>query len=434
MLKVVHDSVSSNEDAGGSRSLLDGIVRDGARRMLAAALRAEVAAYVDSHAGEVDENGYRLVVRNGYHHERDVLTAAGAVTVTAPRVNDRRVDPDTGERQRFSSAILPAWARKSPQMAEVLPLLYLHGLSTSDFGPALEQFLGSGAGLSATTITRLTAQWQNEAKSFAERDLSGTDFVYLWVDGIHLKVRLEQEKLCLLVMIGVRADGRKELVALTDGFRESAESWADLLRSCRRRGMAAPVLAVGDGALGFWKALREVFPNTREQRCWFHVQANVLAALPKSAHPAALAALKEIYNAEDVDKAQLAIKAFEVDYGAKYPKAVAKIVDNADVLLEFYRYPAEHWIHLRTTNPIESTFATVRLRTKVTKGPGSRAAGIAMAYKLIDAAQARWRAVNAPHLVALVRAGAVFHKGKLLERPVDITPAEPGKPSETEVA
>jgi len=434
MLKVVHDSVSSNEDAGGSRSLLDGIVRDGARRMLAAALRAEVAAYVDSHAGEVDENGYRLVVRNGYHHERDVLTAAGAVTVTAPRVNDRRVDPDTGERQRFSSAILPAWARKSPQMAEVLPLLYLHGLSTSDFGPALEQFLGSGAGLSATTITRLTAQWQNEAKSFAERDLSGTDFVYLWVDGIHLKVRLEQEKLCLLVMIGVRADGRKELVALTDGFRESAESWADLLRSCRRRGMAAPVLAVGDGALGFWKALREVFPNTREQRCWFHVQANVLAALPKSAHPAALAALKEIYNAEDVDKAQLAIKAFEVDYGAKYPKAVAKIVGNADVLLEFYRYPAEHWIHLRTTNPIESTFATVRLRTKVTKGPGSRAAGIAMAYKLIDAAQARWRAVNAPHLVALVRAGAVFHKGKLLERPVDITPAEPGKPSETEVA
>jgi len=434
MLKVVHDSVSSNEDAGGSRSLLDGIVRDGARRMLAAALRAEVAAYVDAHAGEVDENGYRLVVRNGYHHERDVLTAAGAVTVTAPRVNDRRVDPDTGERQRFSSAILPAWARKSPQMAEVLPLLYLHGLSTSDFGPALEQFLGSGAGLSATTITRLTVQWQNEAKSFAERDLSGTDFVYLWVDGIHLKVRLEQEKLCLLVMIGVRADGRKELVALTDGFRESAESWADLLRSCRRRGMAAPVLAVGDGALGFWKALREVFPNTREQRCWFHVQANVLAALPKSAHPAALAALKEIYNAEDVDKAQLAIKAFEVDYGAKYPKAVAKIVGNADVLLEFYRYPAEHWIHLRTTNPIESTFATVRLRTKVTKGPGSRAAGIAMAYKLIDAAQARWRAVNAPHLVALVRAGAVFHKGKLLERPVDITPAEPGKPSETEVA
>lgn len=414
--------------------MLDEIVRDGARQMLAAALAAEVAAYIDAHAGEVDEHGHRLVVRNGYHDEREVLTAAGAVSVTAPRVNDKRVDADTGERQRFSSAILPAWARKSPQMTEVLPLLYLHGLSTSDFGPALEQFLGSGAGLSATTITRLTSQWQDEARAFGGRDLSGTDFVYLWVDGIHLKVRLDQEKLCLLVMIGVRSDGRKELVALADGYRESAESWADLLRSCRRRGMTAPVLAVGDGALGFWKAVREVFPETREQRCWFHVQANVLAALPKSAHPGALAALREIYNAEDIDKAQVAIKAFEVDYGAKYPKAVAKIVDNADVLLEFYRYPAEHWVHLRTTNPIESTFATVRLRTKVTKGPGSRAAGIAMAYKLIDTAQARWRSVNAPHLVALVRAGAVFHKGKLLERPIDIIPAEPAESSGTEVA
>ncbi len=434
MLTVVHDSESSNGDAGAGRSLLDEIVRDGARQMLAAALKAEVAAYIDAHAGEVDENGRRLVVRNGYHQERDVLTVAGAVSVTAPRVNDKRVDADSGERQRFSSAILPAWARKSPQVTEVLPLLYLHGLSTSDFGAALEQFLGSGAGLSATTITRLTAQWQDEAKAFGARDLSGTDYVYLWVDGIHLKVRLEQEKLCLLVMIGVRADGRKELVALADGYRESAESWADLLRSCRRRGMTAPVVAVGDGALGFWKAVREVFPETHEQRCWFHVQANVLACLPKSAHPGAIAAMREIYNAEDSDHAQVAIKAFEVDYGAKYPKAVAKIVDNADVLLEFYKYPAEHWVHLRTTNPIESTFATVRLRTKVTKGPGSRAAGIAMAYKLIDAAQARWRAVNAPHLVALVRAGAVFHKGKLLERPVDITPAESVESTETEVA
>ncbi|WP_081230400.1 IS256-like element IS666 family transposase, partial [Mycobacterium avium] len=297
MLTVVHDQDSSNEDACGSRSLLDEIVRDGARQMLAAALAAEVAAYIDAHAGEVDENGHRLVVRNGYHREREVLTAAGAVTVIAPRVNDKRIDADTAERRRFSSAILPAWARKSPQMTEVLPLLYLHGLSTSDFGPALEQFLGSGAGLSATTITRLTAQWQDEAKAFGERDLSGTDYVYLWVDGIHLKVRLEQEKLCLLVMIGVRSDGRKELVGLADGYRESTESWADLLRSCRRRGMTAPVLAVGDGALGFWKAMREVFPATREQRCWFHKQANVLSCLPKSAHPGALAAMREIYNA-----------------------------------------------------------------------------------------------------------------------------------------
>ena len=435
MLTVVHDAQEANGDEPG-RSLLDEIVRDGARKMLAAALQAEVAAYVAQFADQLDENGHRLVVRNGYHQPREVLTAAGAVAVKAPRINDRRLD-DSGQRQRFSSAILPAWARKSPQISEVLPLLYLHGLSTSDFGPALEQFLGSGAGLSATTITRLTAQWQDAARAFAARDLSGTDYVYLWVDGIHLKVRLDQEKLCLLVMLGVRADGRKELVAITDGYRESTESWADLLRDCNRRGMTAPVLAVGDGALGFWNAVREVFPATKEQRCWFHKQANVLAALPKSAHPSALAAIKDIYNAEDIDKAQIAVKAFEVDFGAKYPKAVAKIVDDLDTLLEFYKYPAEHWIHLRTTNPIESTFATVRLRTKVTKGPGSRAAGLAMAYKLIDAAQARWRSVNAPHLVALVRAGAVFHKGKLLERPTDITPTPPsdgGQHAGTEVA
>src|SRR5271154_6880925 len=275
MLTVVHDADASNENGAAGGSLLDEIVRDGARAMLAAALQAEVAAYIDAHAGEVNEAGYRLVVRNGYRGEREVLTAAGAVPVRAPRVNDKRIDAETGRRHRFSSAILPAWARKSPRMAEVLPLLYLHGLSSTDFGPALEQFLGSGAGLSATTITRLTSQWQDEAKTFQARDLSGTDYVYLWVDGIHLKVRLEQGKLCLLVMIGVRSDGRKELVALADGYRESAESWADLLRSCRRRGMAAPVLTVGDGALGFWKALRAVFPNAREQRCWFHKQANV---------------------------------------------------------------------------------------------------------------------------------------------------------------
>lgn len=237
------------------------------------------------------------MVRNGYHAEREVLTSAGAIAVKAPRINDKRTAPGSGERKRFSSAILPAWARKSSQVSEVLPLLYLHGLSSSDFGPALEQFLGTGAGLSPSSITRLTTQWQDEATAFGQRDLSQVDYVYLWVDGVHLKARLEQEKLCLLVMLGVRADGRKELVALTDGCRESAESWADLLRGCRRRGMRAPVLAMGDGALGFWKALREVFPDTREQRCWFHKQANVLAALPKSAHPGALAAMKEIYGA-----------------------------------------------------------------------------------------------------------------------------------------
>jgi putative transposase len=413
--------VNSGEDApagpvdGGS--LIDEIVREGARRMLAAALEAEVAAYIAAHAGELDEQGRRLVVRNGRAVPRQVLTAAGAVEVRAPRVNDKRVEEATGERQRYSSAILPAWCRKSPKITEVLPLLYLHGLSSKDFGPALEGFLGTDAGLSAATITRLTVQWQDDARRFADRDLSSVDYVYLWADGIHLNVRLDEEKLCLLVMIGVRVDGTKQLVALADGYREATESWADLLRDCKRRGMRAPVLAVGDGALGFWGALREVFPETKEQRCWFHKIANVLAALPKSAHPGAKKALAEIWNAEDRDHARRAAAAFKLAYGAKFAKAVTKVTDDLDELLGFYDYPAEHWIHLRTTNPIESTFATVRHRTKVTKGPGSKAAGLAMAFKLIEAAQARWRAVNAPHLVALVRNGAVFKHGKLVERP-----------------
>src|SRR5665648_293292 len=401
MLKVV-----SQEDVGRAggvpdRSVIDEIVRDGARAMLAAALRAEVAAHVQAHADQVDEQGRRLVVRNGYAEPREVLTSSGAVGVLAPRVNDKRVDEVTGERRRFSSAILPPWCRKSPKINEVLPLLYLHGLSSNDFGPALEQFLGTSAGLSASVITRLTAQWQDEAKAFAARDLSGVDYVYVWADGIH---------------VGVRADGRKELITLADGFRESEGSWADLLRDAARRGMRAPVLAVGDGALGFWAALGEVFPTTRAQRCWFHKTGNVLAALPKSAHPGAKKALAEIWGAEDADHARAAVKAFATLYGAKFAKAVAKITDDVEELLAFYDYPAEHWVHLRTTNPIESTFATVRHRTKVTKGPGSKAAGIAMAFKLIEAAQGRWRAVNAPHLVALVRAGARFEHGKLVER------------------
>ena len=403
--------------AGGGCSLIDEIVREGARRMLAEALQAEVDAYIAQVTGERDERGRRLVVRNGSHQPREVLTSAGAVEVTAPRVNDRRVDPDTGERRRFSSAVLPPWCRKTPKINEVLPLLYLHGLSTSDFGPALGQFFGSSAGLSSSVISKLTETWQAEQRAFAARDLSGVDYVYLWADGVHVNIRLQEHRLCLLVMIGVRADGRKELVALTDGYRESTESWADLLRDCARRGMRAPVLAVGDGALGFWGALGEVFPQTRTQRCWFHKIANVLSALPKSAHPGAKKALAEIWNAEDKDHARTAVKTFETAYGARFDRAVFKITDDLEELLAFYDFPAEHWVHLRTTNPIESTFGTVRHRTKVTRGPGSRAAGLAMAFKLIQAAQARWRAVNAPHLVALVRAGASFNNGELVERP-----------------
>jgi transposase-like protein len=408
----------------GSSFVIDEIVREGARRMLAEALRAEVDACCAGLVDERDENGRRLVVRNGYHEPRDVTTCAGAVQVTAPRVNDKRIDPETGERQRFSSAILPPWPRKSPQIQQVLPLLYLHGLSSGDFVPALGQFLGSAKGLSAATITKMTQTWQAERQAFAQRDLSGVDYVYVWADGIHVNVRLDSEKLCLLVLIGVRSDGRKELVALTDGYREATESWADLLRDCKRRGMRAPVLAIGDGALGFWGALREVFPDTSEQRCWFHKISNILAALPKSAHPGAKKALAEIWNAEDKRHALVAVKQFEAVYGVKFPKAVTKITDDLDPLLAFYDYPAEHWVHLRTTNPIESTFATVRNRSKITKGPGSRAAGIAMAYKLIEAARARWRAVNAPHLVAVVRGGAKFHSGRLVERPDEPTAKE----------
>jgi transposase-like protein len=428
VLTVVCDSAdrdSTTDPALSTSSLIDEIVREGARRVLAEALRAEVDAYVARFADVRDDNGHRLV-RNGTHAARDVLTSAGSVPVVAPRVNDKRVDPETGERQRFSSAILPAWARKTPQIEQVLPLLYLYGMLTGDFVPALGQFLGSAKGLSASVITKLTEAWKAEQQAFGQRGLSSVDYVYLWADGIHVNVRLDAARLCLLVLIGVRADGRKELVALTDGYREATESWADLLRDARRRGMRAPVLAIGDGALGFWGALREVFPETREQRCWFHNFSNVLAALPKSAHPGAKKALAEIWNAEDKVNALDAVKAFEAAYGAKFPKAVAKITDDLDRLLAFYDFPAEHWVHLRTTNPIESTFATVRNRSKITKGPGSRAAGIAMAFKLIEAAQSRWRAVNAPHLVALVRAGARFVNGRPVERPED----QPGGPVE----
>jgi putative transposase len=397
--------------------LLDEIVREGARRMLAAALEAEVNAYIAEFADERDAAGRRLVVRNGHHQPRKVTTAAGVVEVKAPRVNDKRTDPETGERKRFSSAILPPWCRKSPKIGEVLPLLYLHGLSSGDFVPALEQFLGTSAGLSPATVTRLTTQWQADHQAFQNRDMSTTDYVYLWADGVHLRVRLEQAKACVLVLVGVRVDGTKELIAMEEGYRESSEAWAGLLRDCARRGMRAPVLAVGDGALGFWNALREVFPETREQRCWVHKTANILDALPKSAQPAAKRAIQEIYNAEDKEHAHAAIKAFANQYGAKYPKVIKRLTDDEQELLAFFDFPAEHWIHLRTTNPIESTFATVRLRTKVTKGAGSRAAALGMVFKLIESAQARWRAVNAPHLVALVRAGARFERGHLVERP-----------------
>jgi putative transposase len=396
---------------------LDELVRQGARRMLAVALDQEVAAYVAAHAGELDEHGHRLVRRNGHARKRVLITGAGQVPVTAPRVDDRRIDPATGTKARFRSAILPPWCRKSPKVTEVLPLLYLHGMSSGDFAPALEEFFGAAAGLSASVITRLTSQWQADREAFMARSLADRDYVYVWADGVHFNIRLAEERLCTLVVVGVRSDGAKELVAVADGLRESTESWAELLRDLRRRGMQAPVLAVGDGALGLWAALRDVFPATRAQRCWVHKTANVLAALPKSVHPGARRALAEISQAESREQAAAALEAFTVDYGVKWPKAVAKVTDDAEALLAFYDYPAEHWVHLRTTNPVASTFATVRLRTRVTKGPGNKQAGLATAFKLLEAAEQRWRSVNGPHLVALVRAGAVFRKGVLIARP-----------------
>lgn len=389
---------------------LDAILREGARRMLATALKAEVDEYIATHAEERDVTGKALVVRNGVARARKVTTAAGQLEVRAPRVNDRRMNG------RFTSAILPPWARRSPKVAEVLPVLYLRGISTKDFVPSLAEFFGSEAGLSASTIQRLTREWSGDLKEFARRDLSQVDYVYLWADGVHFNIRLEEDRLCCLVLIGVRADGRKELVAVGDGFRESEDSWAEVLRDLKRRGMRAPVLAIGDGALGFWGALREIFPETKEQKCWVHKIANCLDALPKSLQPRAKAALHEIMNAEHKEAAEAAVDRFQETYGAKYPKAVEKLLKDREALLVHFDFPAEHWIHLRSTNAIESTFATVRLRTHKTKGAGSRAAGLAMAYKLLDAAQARWRCVNAPHLVALVRAGATFVDGIKVER------------------
>jgi putative transposase len=394
---------------------LDEIARQGARRMLAEALEAEVQDYIEAARGQRDDRGHALVVRNGHANEREVLCGAGSVEVKAPRINDRRVDED-GERRRFKSVILPPYMRRSPKVTEVLPLLYLHGLSSGDFVPALEEFFGSEAGLSASTVTRLTESWQTERESFMARDLSGRDYVYVWVDGIHTGVRLgSDDRLCCLVMVGARLDGAKELVAIADGYRESAESWAELLRDLKKRGMRAPELAVGDGALGFWAAIRDVFPETRHGRDWVHKTKNVLDAMPKSVHSRAKAAIKEITEAEDKSHAQKAIREFAAEFGAKWPKAVAKITGEKETLLTFYDYPALHWRHLRTTNPIESVFAPVRARTDITKGPGSRQAGLAMIYKLMEAQEGRWRKLTGAHLVALVRAGAKFRNGEQVE-------------------
>ncbi len=329
---------SSNKDAPRG---LDEIAREGARRMLAVALEAEAADYIARHQ-ERDEHGRALVVRNGKARPRKVTLGSGTIEVSAPRVDDRRETED-GSRRRFRSEILPPYMRRSPKVAEVLPILYLRGLSTGDFKEGLTALLGEEAsGLSPTAIARLTAAWQADYEAFQQRDLSDRDYVYVWADGVHFRIRLEEDRLCALVMIGVRPDGTKELIAIEDGYRESTESWATLLRGLKRRGMRAPVLAVGDGALGFWKALRDVWPETHEQRCWVHRIANVLDKLPKRLHTKAKTALHEIMRAETQMAAQQAIARFEADYEAKYPKAVASLRRDEERLLAFFDFPAEH--------------------------------------------------------------------------------------------
>jgi transposase-like protein len=378
--------------------------------MLMSALEAEVAEHIGAYEDERDENGHALVVRNGRKKSRTIVTGSGTIEVEAPRVNDKRVVQ--GERQRFTSKILPPYMRRSPKVDEVLPILYLRGLSTGDFREAIPALLGEdAAGLSATTITRLTNQWESEHEEFQKRDLSDREYVYVWADGIHVNVRLEDDRVCLLVMIGARPDGTKELIAVEDGYRESTESWQMMLRGLKDRGLEAPIVAVGDGALGFWSALRDVWPDTREQRCWVHRLANVLDKLPKRLQGRAKKALHEIMDAETKADAERAANEFETEYGAKYPKAVASLRRDFEKLLTFFDFPAEHWRHLRTTNIIESPFATVRLRTRVTKGAGSRAKAIMMTFKLLEMSEKRWRRINGHELLPLVANGVKYQDG-----------------------
>ncbi len=403
---------------------LDELARRGAQRMLAAALQAEVDEYIQRHAGERDENGHALVVRNGRARERTVQCGAGEIKVRAPRVYDKRPG------KKFTSRILPPYMRKSPRLEEAVPVLYLRGLSTGDFSPALAALLGEKAvaGFSATTVTRLLTVWQAEYKAWRKRSLAGKAYVYIWADGVYFNVRLEDDRLACLTVIGVRADGTKEVIALEDGYRESTESWKTLLRDLKRRGLPAPKLAVADGALGFWAALREVYPSTEAQRCWVHKIANVLDKLPQRLQPRAKSHLHEIMRAPDQATALEELERFREEYEARYPKAVDCLTNDVDTLFTFMNYPAAHWLHLRTTNAIESTFATVKARTRITKGAGARAAGLAMAFKLLTQAEKRWRRVNSPHLVVLVHTGVKFPDGKtriLPDLPSDVVVNEP---------
>ena len=393
-----------------SRDTLSEILRQGAQAMLTTAIEAEVAEWIEAHRHLQDARGHRQVVRNGYLPERSITTGLGPMKIRQPRVHDRR----PGERaEPFSSKILPPYLRKTRSLEELLPWLYLKGISTGDFNEALQALVGPECpGLSASTVTRLVAEWQDEYKEWSKRSLKDKHYVYLWVDGVHFNIRLEEDRQCILVVMGATADGQKELVAITDGYRESEESWKELLLDVKSRGLAIdPKLATGDGALGFWKALSTVFPATRTQRCWVHKTANVLDKLPKRLQPRAKEAIHEIWMADSRLAAGQAFDAFLATYGAKYPKACACLAKDRDELLTFYDFPAEHWKHLRTTNPIESVFATVRLRHKRTKGSGSRVACLAMVHQLMLSASNRWKLLNGAKLLPDVIQGIQFIDG-----------------------
>ncbi|MGA1183503.1 MAG: IS256 family transposase [Ilumatobacteraceae bacterium] len=421
---MTNDNVSKLVQPGAFEDPLTEILRNGARALLAQAVEAEVAAFLDKHADLKTEDGRQRIVRHGHLPEREVMTGIGPVGVRQPRVRDRGAPAEAAERIRFTSAILPPYARRSKSLDVLLPILYLKGISTGDFEEALAALLGKDApGLSASTISRLKEAWVDEHNRWKRRDLSARRYVYVWADGIYLQARLEDEKQCILVLIGATPEGKKELIGFTDGARESAQDWRELLLDLKRRGLATvPKLAVADGGLGFWKALGEVWPTTREQRCWVHKTANVLNKLPKSQQPKAKRSLQEIWMAETRTDAMAAFDAFIESYRLKYEKAADCLAKDRDALLAFYDFPAEHWKHLRTSNPIESTFATVRHRTIRSKGCLSNATALAMVFKLVDAAQKSWRRLDGHNQLPKVVLGAMFKDGLEVAQAADYHP------------
>lgn len=400
-------------EQGTSSTTLDEVVRQGALDMLTKALEAEVGAFLVRHEHLRDEKGRSRVVRHGYTVPRVVLTGAGPLLVAKPRVRDR-AGADAEDRVQFSSALLPPYLRRSKNLNELIPWLYLKGISTGDFSEALQALVGAGAkGLSANVVVKLKDQWSGEFEAWTKRSLGAKEYVYIWADGVYFNVRLDPgERQCVLVLMGATKNGTKELLAVQDGERESEQSWGELLVDLKRRGLkTAPKLAIGDGALGFWAALRKAFPNTREQRCWVHKTANVLDKMPKSVQPRAKKAIHEIYLAETKKEANEAFDAFVDKFGAKYVAATTCLKKDRDETLAFYDFPAEHWKHIRTTNPIESTFATVRLRHRRTKGNGTRQACLAMVFKLVQAAERRWRKLDGARLILEVLRGTKFIDG-----------------------